>query len=623
MKKKHIRTMNQQIRYTVLIVIVAVSATISLINYFVIQKNARNTALENCDEQNRLTGNHMEVVISNLESVMNRIVYSQGVQYAMSSYDQREQNTDRYVLQERVREALTDAAVVSELLTGVLANIIVFDREGNYITSIWDYNEASNIGETHWKELADQRQGKSMWLPYDRDENDLRLKNKHIVSVVKKIYSTKQYSSNNTYGSGIGYILFHIREDDFSAYYQDMSYGESGVFYAVDEEGTILSSTDKSRVGTALQEDYIHRQNQAVYKTIEGTEYALLSAPIGTTGWYLIQHIQEEELIAGTKKQNSYLLIVTILVVVITGSLMAYLSKKMTRSLTNFQAEMKKVEQGDLSISMSDTGMILEVQELFHSFHVMVKQLKHMMNQIYESAKREQQMQLYVTEARLSILQSQMNPHFLYNTLDSIGWMATLGNHGGISQMVYSLGEILRASINMDTFISNVRFEIDLLNKYLYIQRVRYQERLHACLQVQEEAMDCEILKFMLQPFVENAMIHGMRENGRVLNITITIEKQGDYLKTAIQDDGRGMEEAVRETFFQEKQYHQGKTTGKGCYNVAQRLQLVYGNRSNCQVESRLGEGTLVTIQIPRREYREGIKYTPEEKSGMFDKKTE
>lgn len=622
MKKKHILTMNQQILYTVLIVVIVVSATISLINFFVIQKNAKITALENCDERNRLTENHMNVVISSLESVMNRIVYSEGVQYAMSSYDQREHDQDLYVLQERVREELTDAAVVSELLTGVLANIIVFDKDGNYITSIWDYNKEANIGETGWKELADQKQGAPMWLPYDRDENDLRLKHKNIISVVKKIYSTKQYSRNNTYGSGIGYILFHIREDDFSHYYKDMSYGKSGVFYVVDGNNRILSSSDSSRVGTLLQEAYIHRQNQAVYQTIDGTNYALLSAPIAKTGWYLIEHIQEEELIAGTKKQNSYLLGVTILVVILTGSLMSFLSKKITRSLTTFQAEMKKVEQGDFSISMSDSGMILEVQELFHSFNVMVKQLEHMMSQIYASAKREQQMQLYVTEARLSILQSQMNPHFLYNTLDSIGWMATLGNYGDISPMVYNLGEILRASIHMDTFVSKVRFELELLNKYLYIQKVRYQERISVLVQAKEEVLDCEILKFMLQPFVENAMIHGMRENGSVLQITIRIEKQGDSLCTVIQDNGRGMEAEVRQAFFQEKPHHQGKTTGKGCYNVAQRLQLVYGDGAECKVESRLGEGTTVTIQIPRKEYGEGAKGLPE-KSGTFDKKTE
>ena len=149
--------------------------------------------------------------------------------------------------------------------------------------------------------------------------------------------------------------------------------------------------------------------------------------------------------------------------------IMNYVSKKITEPLAALQTEMKRVEQGDFAMNLITDSNVVEIHDFINGFQMMVHKLDELMEHVYESGKREQKMQLFVTEARLSILQNQMNPHFLYNTLDSIGWMATLSGQNGISQMVNSLGDILRASVKMDSFISTVDMELDLLQKYLYI----------------------------------------------------------------------------------------------------------------------------------------------------------
>ena len=339
--------------------------------------------------------------------------------------------------------------------------------------------------------------------------------------------------------------------------------------------------------------------NQVLCQKIDGINYVLSSNYNKNTGWTLAGTVHASELTQGTRNQWVNIAVIAVAALLLAAVIMSYASRQITRPLTELQFEMKKVERGEFDICLPAEHNVAEIDDLIHGFQIMVERLDELVGHIYESAKREQQLQLAVTEARLSILQNQMNPHFLYNTLDSIGWMAMLGGNTDIAQMVNHLGDILRASVKMDTFVSDVDTELELLKKYVYIQKFRHGEKLEVKLEAPGDTRDCQILKFMLQPFVENAIVHGMRDTGEPMEITVRLWTEAEFLTAEITDNGRGMESRQQEGLFREKEA-QGKHTGTGCYNVYHRLQLVYPNCFDIQVKSRMSVGTRITIRIPR-----------------------
>ena len=598
LRKKHCYTMKQQILYSVLVAVIVTVVILSIVNRVFLSHISTDTALNNYGEINRLTGEYLDETVQNVEDGINRMVFSDNFQNVMVNYEMERGKTPKDILQNAVRDELASSIVISDLYSGIISNVIVFDTDGKYVASMRDYNEDTDISSSAWKEAVSKRNGKSYWIDTHRDENDTYLRHADVVSVAKMIYSTNLVSNNTLYGKCIGYVLINIKEQGFARMYPDMAYGETGTIRLVNDNGTIVSSANKSEIGTQMDERLTNATSEAQIKKIAGKNLVVSSSYNKNTRWKLISTVQVDELTIAVRNQGTNFAIIAVAVFLLMLFVMNYISRRITSPLAALQSEMKMVEQGNFNVNLSVQSNIVEIQDFINGFQVMTRKLDELMENVYESGKREQEMQLFVTEARLSILQNQMNPHFLYNTLDSIGWMATLSGQMGISQMVNSLGEILRASVKMDTFISTVDTEVDLLQKYLYIQKARHGEKLDVTIDVDAQAHQCQTLKFMLQPFVENAIVHGIRETGEQLSIRVRIFIQDNQLVSEVQDYGRGMEKEALDQLFMEKE-STGKHTGTGCNNVYKRLQLVYGEQFECLAKSTLGEGTMITIKIP------------------------
>lgn len=590
-------TMKQRILYSVLIAVAVTVVILSAVNRMFLHSTSMKTALYNYSEINRLTGKYLDEAIHNAETGINRMVFEGNFQQSLLSYEQGKGQLQEEELKYNVKEVLASSLVISDLYGGIISNVIVFDVDGRYIASMRDYNQDADISSSRWKKAAEDLKGKSLWVETHRDSDDTYLQHADVISVAKMLYSTELSYGNNMYGKCIGYVLVNIKEQDFARLYSDVAYGNSGTLRIVDEENMILSSGNKEEIGTAIDGRLLCDAQSAVPKRVDGKRLVLSNYYNRSTGWRLVGNVEESELTIAVSSQWMNFAVIAVVVFVLILLIMVYVSKRITEPLAALQKEMKRVEGGDFSVRLENSS-ILEINDLINGFQVMVCRLDELMEHVYESGKREQELQLMVTEARLSILQNQMNPHFLYNTLDSIGWMAALSGQQGISQMVNSLGEILRASVKMDTFISTVDVELELLQKYLYIQKVRHGEKLKVSIKAEESLMKCRFLKFMLQPFVENAIVHGLRETGEQLSIEIRIYGTGDMLVSEVRDDGRGMEAAVRERLFMEKEA-EGKHTGTGCCNVYKRLQLVYKDRFQCRAESEPEKGTGIIIKIP------------------------
>ena len=198
----------------------------------------------------------------------------------------------------------------------------------------------------------------------------------------------------------------------------------------------------------------------------------------------------------------------------------------------------------------------------------------------------------------LKVLQSQINPHFLYNTLDSIIWMAEWGKNQEVVKMTSSLARLLRRSISNEQEVVTIEEEIDYTEAYLTIQKMRYQDKLEYEIEAEPDIRKEETVKLVLQPVVENAIYHGIKyKEGKGL-IQIRGFREGGDIILQVEDDGRGMDQDTLEHIF-EKHVRDTKSNGVGLQNVHERIRLYYGAAYGLSFESEPGKGTVVTIRLP------------------------
>lgn len=265
-------------------------------------------------------------------------------------------------------------------------------------------------------------------------------------------------------------------------------------------------------------------------------------------------------------------------------------SRRITEPIDALAAKAQKLGEGDFSVTPILTNSA-ELQTLDKGFDEMVGRINRLM---------EQQMadQKYLHRAELELLQAQINPHFLYNTLDSIVILAENHRDEDVVQMVTSLSVFFRNSLNKGRDIITLRAERDQVTSYLQIQQIRYSDILHYSIELPEELLDYVVPKLVLQPLVENALYHGTKNKRGAGTILITGESQGEDILLQVKDDGAGMdEEQVRAL---QAGVYQDRHTGLGLVNVHKRIQLYCGEGYGLSFESTLGKGTTVSVLLPK-----------------------
>ena len=255
----------------------------------------------------------------------------------------------------------------------------------------------------------------------------------------------------------------------------------------------------------------------------------------------------------------------------------------------------RKAAGGDFTVRAKEDNSA-ELSVLHSSFNSMIEKIGNLVEDI-----RVEQLNLRATE--LKLLQAQINPHFLYNTLDTIIWLAEAGKKDDVVMMVTTLSDFFRTTLSKGRDYISVREEEAHIRSYLQIQQFRYRDILEYSIDIPEELYEYPILKLTLQPLVENALYHGIKNKRGLGHIRVSGEKQEGSLIFRVWDDGRGMEsdrlEKVRRLIGGEEEVDRSDPSGFGLFNVAQRLRLNYGAQYGISLESVYGEWTEVTVVIP------------------------
>jgi two-component system sensor histidine kinase YesM len=276
-------------------------------------------------------------------------------------------------------------------------------------------------------------------------------------------------------------------------------------------------------------------------------------------------------------------------------------TRDISRPIVHLAEEMKNIESEDFTqakLSLNGYTRKDEIGVLYNEFTLMLDKIENLINDNYRK-------QLLVKDAQYKTLQAQINPHFLYNTLESINWIAQLNNQDRIADMVQALGDLLRVSINAKKIFLTMQEEAELLRQYVLIQKIRYEERLEVTIDLEDSLNGYVIPKLTLQPFVENSIKYGLEACNGVCRINIRTEERDEHLVIHIGDNGPGMEEDLVRRILAGQVEARG--SGIGIKNIRERLKQFYGDDFSLDIDSMQGRGTTVTITVAKLEPAEAM----------------
>lgn len=389
-----------------------------------------------------------------------------------------------------------------------------------------------------------------------------------------------------------GVVLFDIRHDIIEQLIDRVSIGEEGLLYVVDDNDMVYTP----------ESDVVYRIDKTCYQNdskkgdmikINGKDFFVISHHSDYSGWRTIGVLPRTEFLAGVQSIYHTLAICIIISLVLVVLVSVGISSTVTRPLLRLASFMEKVEDGDFSVRFKSKYRD-EIGTLGKSFNHMIERINQLINELYV----EKQNRL---EAQLKTLQEQIKPHFLYNTLDTISWMARSHDANDVVQLVDALTNMFRVGLSSGRDYIALREEKKHVINYLYIQKVRYGERLQYDIDIPEEYDAVIVPKLILQPLVENAIYHGVKMKRVKGSIVIRAEAKGDKLYLHVKDDGAGMSlerlEEIRG--WLENPQSRNENIGFGLSYIEERIVLTYGLDYGISVESREGEFTEVTICLP------------------------
>lgn len=351
-----------------------------------------------------------------------------------------------------------------------------------------------------------------------------------------------------------------------------------------------ISSSEKTIIERLKHTANISGQDNK--KIIKINDYLIYVKHMEVNGWSLIGMISEAVLIKDIKSANKFIVVITICLSLIALLLALYFSRKVTKPIEQLMGLMKHVEKGDFNVNM-DIKTKDEIGKLGESFNKMVKKLDELVRLLFENQKK-------LRKAELKALEAQINPHFLYNTLDSICWLARAKRNNEIVKTVVALTKILRIGLSKGSEVIPLSDEFEHVKNYLFIQKMRYGDKLDYNIKLPEELKDYKTLKLIIQPLVENAIYHGIKQKSGRGYIWVEVNRSNGDLEIVVKDSGVGMRKEKVDLL--NKSLHEmdfSKNGGYGLRNVNERIKIYFGNEYGISFSSNESKGTTVRVKIP------------------------
>ena len=422
----------------------------------------------------------------------------------------------------------------------------------------------------------------------------------HIISGERPWVITLSRGIRDRSGSGEkeGVFFIDLNYSAISELCDQSTVGTKGYAFILDAKGNLVYHPQQQQLYNELQTENISLIMDTDEDTVltgtgnDGKLYSISRSE--KTGWTVVDCTNVKELLSKSRQAQSVYVLTAIILVIVALLFSRFMARSITLPIQKLRDSMKKVQEGDFSVSDVVVDSKNEIGSLTKSFDVMTHRIHELMEQnVHEQEEKR--------KSELKALQSQINPHFLYNTLDSIIWMAEGKKTEEVVLMTASLARLLRQSISNEDEVVPIANEVEYARGYLTIQKMRYKDKLEFQSEVDSSILYIPLIKLVLQPIIENAIYHGLKyKESKGLLIVKGFMKDGNAVLQVI-DDGVGMDEETLAHIYDKHKvnYH---SNGVGVYNVQKRLKLYYGEDYGITYTSELGKGTTATITIPGRQ---------------------
>jgi len=551
---------------------------------------------------------NIERELSRLEFDSVDLALSESVQETLANYaymSEFERYNSSLILQENVVKKFSFLHYISDVL--------LYTNDRQRIVAYGDSNMFKFVIEpVYLKELliqADNRGGAPVWAVSGK-ANEVHLVDRPDISSDKRYgilicRSIKDLSAQNqtgyrSSGKKIGYIVIRANEAYISDIFRNIDIGEGSDIIVVDSEGIVVSSRSKDikimekyKNGEIKQFINGNRESNAGTVKFDGEkEYSLVtSSPIEGTDWFVVNVVPFSYLNAESRRLGKYISFVCIACVLMAVAFSFFISKSISMPLKTLIRSMNRTQQGNLSVPVTDTSKD-EIAEVTSNYNVMLENLKMLLEDVKNKERQKR-------KAELTALQAQINPHFLSNTLNTAKWLAGVQNAHNVEELLTSLIELLHASMGKGEEMITVEEELKYLKNYISIQEFKYYDKFKVHFDIQPETYKYKILKFILQPLVENSIIHGIEPLKGTGVIVVKINVEDNDLKIRITDNGVGISEDIMKDILTKDQPSKSKLSGIGLPNVAERIKLAFGDNYGIRVESVPDLFTTFELNLP------------------------
>ena len=426
---------------------------------------------------------------------------------------------------------------------------------------------------------------------FDRNENSYSW----VISLSRAVEVTDEGKATQAL------LLINLNYRYFEEIFSNVNLGNGGYVYLTNDRGDIIWHPKQNEIYSGrFNEDNKYAatlKDGITVENLRGKNITLNVRTIGYTGWKLVGVTPSAALGIDGIKFRFFVLFVADLFLFLLAMINAFISDKISNPIKRLDGSVREIESGNLDVEIVPSGSY-EVEHLGKSIKNMLGRIKVLMSDLVaeHNAKRK---------SEFDTLQSQINPHFLYNTLDIIVWMIENENSDKAVNIVTALAKFFRISLSKGKNIITVKDEVEHVRNYLMIQNMRFKNRFEYSIDVDEKVLSYSSLKLMLQPLVENAIYHGMEFMDGDGEIDVKVFKEDNSLYFTITDNGLGMSEDMVETLLSKDFVPSKKGSGIGVKNVNERIKLYFGSEYGLKVESEPDEGTKITIHLPAVVYGE------------------
>lgn len=487
----------------------------------------------------------------------------------------------------------------------------IFKADGFSISSGFDFADSGLM------EALEEDPGTVVFAPAQRDE--VFISHREVIPVLYRFRIT---------GSDAECVLVvNLDQHKLTEFLLEILPGDGSDICIVDAQGAFVTSGNSQACQELVaQEDLLCQLQEGEEPqelTLAGQRYLVAADTLDCAPWTLVYLQSEQQLLLGLEQMQSLFAVATaVAVVVLLGAMMRTVAT-VTTPLKAFCAHIQDARRSG-SLTRFDYGYPDEIGTLAQAYNDLLEQIAGLLasqedyiSQLKQEKQRCETEQKLKRQAELKALQAQINPHFLYNTLDSIRWKAEKIGSADIAQMTTSLATLFRISLSRGEEFIPIEQEAKHVLSYLQIQKLRYGNKLSYYFDIPPELFGLYTVKLVLQPLVENAIYHGIKESDAPGEIAIVLRAEGENVVMAVTDNGRGIP-PDRLKVLQEglERGLSVNSDGYGIFNVNERLRLHFGQAYGLTLDSRWGEGTTATLTMPRITQEEANKYVSDSDCG-------